>query len=107
MNKKKNIIYYSFIIAILNIFDGYATNYGLQNNYIGESNPIMDYLWKVSPMLFLTLKILLSISVIIISILIYKYSRAAFQRFFSYTLLCISILYSIVFFLHIFWMITV
>lgn len=52
MNKKKNIIYYSFIIAILNIFDGYATNYGLKNNYIGESNPIMDYLWKVSPMLF-------------------------------------------------------
>lgn len=52
MNKKKNIIYYSFIIAILNIFDGYATNYGLKNNYIGESNPIMDYLWKVHQCFF-------------------------------------------------------
>lgn len=67
-----NFIYLSWLIAILNIFDGVTTNYGLKKGAIEELNPIMDFLWLVSPLLFLTLKFSLSILIVIISILVYK-----------------------------------
>ena len=67
-----NFIYLSWLIAILNIFDGVTTDYGLKKGAIEELNPIMDFLWLVSPLLFLTLKFSLSILIVIISILVYK-----------------------------------
>ena len=67
-----NFIYLSWLIAILNIFDGVTTDYGLKKGAIEELNPIMDFLWLVSPLLFLILKFSLSILIVIISILVYK-----------------------------------
>ena len=72
LRNKMNFIYLSWLIAILNIFDGVTTNYGLKKGAIEELNPIMDFLWLVSPLLFLTLKFSLSILIVIISILVYK-----------------------------------
>lgn len=100
----KRIIYFGLFVAFLNFFDAFATHYGLSNHFIEESNPLMLYVWTVSPTFFLYLKVLLSILIIIISYLVYQYSAAVFQRIFSYTLVGLSLIYSGVFSLHIYWL---
>ncbi|MER1999707.1 MAG: DUF5658 family protein [Lysinibacillus sp.] len=86
------------------MFDAFATHYGLRNHFIEESNPLMLYLWTVSPTLFLYLKILLSILIVVISHLVYQYSAARFKRIYSYTLVGLTFIYSGVFSLHIYWL---
>lgn len=53
------------VLAFLNIFDAYATNYGLHYNLIEESNPLMNYIWHISPILFINIKIALSVLLLI------------------------------------------
>ncbi len=93
LKNKMNFIYLSWLIAILNIFDGVTTNYGLKKGAIEELNPIMDFLWLMSPLLFLTLKFSLSVIIVIISILVYKKSSKTFQAhifcFISWGMLCL------------------
>jgi hypothetical protein len=93
----------SWIAALLNIFDGLATHYGLKNALIKEANPVMDLLWKNNPSLFLLTKILLSVLILFISLYIFKKSKAAFRKLYTLLLACVCSLYAGIMFLHILW----
>ncbi|WP_413368340.1 DUF5658 family protein [Lysinibacillus sp. 3P01SB] len=93
----------SCIIAVLNVFDGLATHYGLKNALIIEANPIMDFLWKNSPSLFLLAKIGLSALILYVSLHILKKSGAAFRKLYTFLLAGVSGLYAGILCLHIVW----
>ncbi|WP_153062960.1 DUF5658 family protein [Lysinibacillus parviboronicapiens] len=101
---KCNILFLGLLIAILNIFDGFATHYGLMLNKIEELNPIMDVLWVLSPTLFLVVKIMLSYSITALSYLVYRKSGERFKNLFSMCLTGLLIIYLGVFGLHIYWL---
>ena len=104
LRNKINFIYLSWLIAALNIFDGVTTAYGLKEGAIEELNPIMDFLWMVSPVLFLALKFSLSVMVVIISISVYKKGSKTFQGVYSVLLVGVCCVYFGIFFLHIMWL---
>lgn len=80
MRDKINVVYLSWLIAALNVFDGVITAYGLRGGKIEELNPIMRFLWVTSPPLFLALKFSLSVLVVIISIGVYKKVATRFME---------------------------
>ena len=104
LRNKINFIYLSWLIAALNIFDGVTTAYGLKEGAIEELNPIMDFLWLVSPVLFLALKFSLSVGIVIISISVYKKGSKTFQGVYSVLLVGVCCVYFGIFFLHIMWL---
>ena len=104
MKYKKGFFVISLIVALLNLLDGFITHYGLELNAIEEANPIMHLLWSTSPILFLILKVALSVFITTISYLVYKKSAVPFQKMFSVALVSIGLLYSGIFSLHIFWL---
>ena len=104
MKNKRIIIYCSALIALLNLFDGIATHYGIINNMIQELNPLMDFFMAISPLLFLWIKIVLSILVLYASYWIYKKSNVKFQILFLYSLVGTSVMYVGIFCMHIFWL---
>lgn len=104
LRNKINIIYLGWLIAVLNIFDGVTTAYGLKNGKIEELNPIMAFLWMMSPPLFLALKFSLSVLIVIISMLVYKKSSKKFQGVYSVLLVGVCCVYLGIFFLHIMWL---
>ncbi|MED3763567.1 DUF5658 family protein [Ureibacillus terrenus] len=102
------LMVFGLIIAILNMFDGLATNYGLTNHYIEEVNPVMRLIAEISPALFIGVKLSLSLLILIVSYLVYKSgncsSKSLFQKFFLYSLVGVTALYAGVFCLHIYWL---
>ncbi|KOS69076.1 hypothetical protein AEA09_11325 [Lysinibacillus contaminans] len=104
MKNKRFIIYCSVLVALLNLFDGIATHYGLLNNMIEELNPLMDYFMAVSPLLFLCIKIVLSILILCASYWVYQKSKVKFQQLFLYSLVGVSVMYIGIFCMHIFWL---
>ncbi|NLY80292.1 MAG: hypothetical protein GX072_10510 [Lysinibacillus sp.] len=104
MGNYNKIIDLGMFIAILNIFDGFATNYGLTNHYIEEANPIMKHMSEVSPILFLGVKITLSILIYFISLLVYYKSSTSFQKFFSISMTVVSIIYVGITLMHLYWL---
>ncbi|WP_332649817.1 DUF5658 family protein [Lysinibacillus sp. 54212] len=105
MKNRRFILLLSLFIAILNLFDGIATHFGLIHNIIEEANPIMKTIATFSPALFLLIKTLLSILIVAVSYWIYKYSLAAFQRFYFLSLVGVLTLYIGIFSMHIFWLV--
>ena len=104
MGNKNRIILCSLFIAFLNAFDGFITHYGLITEKIEEFNPVMKSLWEMSPALFLSVKFCLSLLLLIVSYTIYQKSKKAFQQIFFLLLSGLFVMYSGVFFLHIFWL---
>lgn len=104
MRNKINVVYLSWFIAMLNIFDGVLTAYGLKEGKIEELNPIMRFLWVTSPPLFLALKFSLSVLVVITSIVVYKKSNKAFQGVYSILLVVVCFVYVGIFVLHMMWL---
>ena len=47
-------------LAILNLFDGAITFFGLRYSLINEGNPLMNDLYEADPLFFLGYKVLLS-----------------------------------------------
>jgi len=92
------------LISLLNIFDGFATHFGLLHNQIEELNPIMNVLWVSSPALFLAVKMLLSFSLSYFSYLVYKLSGLHFQKLYALCLAGILIIYLGIFGLHLYWL---
>ncbi|MGE7839499.1 DUF5658 family protein [Lysinibacillus sp. NPDC093712] len=99
------IILLSLVISFLNIFDGIATHFGLLHNKIEELNPIMDFLWVSSHALFLTVKMMLSLSISYLSYLVYRLSGTRFQKLYTICLSGILILYLAIFSIHLYWLI--
>lgn len=104
MKRKINIMYFSILIAALNIFDGWATHYGLEKKQIEEFNPLMDFLWFTNPLLFLSIKFSLSLIILLISYFIYIKSEEKFQQFFSMALMGMLGLYVGVCSIHLYWL---
>lgn len=103
MNKKTMLIYLGLFVALLNLFDGFATNYGMTNNFIEELNPLMDAL-MTTPILFLSLKTALSILILFVTYLVSKHCVASFQKLFLSSLICVSFIYTGIFGLHLIWL---
>lgn len=104
MKNKRFILAYSIVIAMLNLFDGIATNYGLRNNMIEELNPLMAFFLEISPMLFLCIKMMLSILILCVAYVVYQKSKAKFQKLFLYSLVGVFMMYVGVFCMHVFWL---
>ena len=104
MRNKIDVVYLSWFIAMLNIFDGILTAYGLKEGKIEELNPIMRFLWVTSPPLFLALKFSLSALIVIISIGVYKKSRQTFYNVYTALLVGVCFVYVGIFVLHMMWL---
>ncbi|MFJ7667203.1 DUF5658 family protein [Lysinibacillus sp. NPDC097195] len=98
------IILLSILISVFNILDGVATHFGLLYNKIDELNPLMRFLWVLSPSLFLAVKIALSLSISYLSYLIYRLSGRRFQQLYTISLATIFVLYSLILSLHLYWL---
>lgn len=94
---------WSWIIAMLNLFDGLATHYGLTYAAIEEGNPVMAKVWETSPSLFLAVKIGLSVLIVYVSGLLSRKSGATFQKVYGIVLTGVSWLYGVICFLHLVW----
>ncbi|WP_396954432.1 DUF5658 family protein [Niallia sp.] len=86
-------------LSLLNFFDGILTFLGIKSNQIAEANPLMNSLWKISPSLFLILK--LGLSIFLFYLAIYFYSKNV--RLWIFLLSIPLVLYSSVLLLHMFW----
>lgn len=104
MENKKILLYSSILVALLNLFDGITTYYGIVHNLIEEVNPLMEFFMTISPLLFLWMKVVLSILLICVSYLVYQKSKATFQKRFLYSLVGVSIMYMGLVGMHIFWL---
>ena len=104
LRNKINVVYLSWFIAALNMFDGVTTAYGLKEGKIEELNPIMRFLWVTSPPLFLALKFSLSVLIVIISIVVYKKSRETFYDVYAVLLVGVCFVYLGIFVLHMIWL---
>lgn len=104
VRNKINVVYLSWFIAALNVFDGVITAYGLKEGKIEELNPIMRFLWVTNPSLFLALKFSLSVLIVIISIVVYKKSRKTFYGVYSVLLVGVCCVYIGIFVLHMTWL---
>lgn len=104
--KKHNLISGDFslymilsYVAILNIIDSFATYIGVTKKLIEEANPIMNQLFSIHPLLFVTIKILLSIALFLL--LLYRYfPKTIIFHFLAYLS---ATLYTFVFFCHLIW----
>jgi hypothetical protein len=86
-------------LAIINVFDGIATFYGLTNGLIEESNPLMAMVYENHPLLFLAVKIVLSLLLIGILTIV----RTSHSFLLNKLILCSAILYTLVCFKHYYW----
>ena len=101
---KKNIMLFGISIAVLNLFDGIVTNYGLMKKLIEEMNPIMNFIISVNPSLFLGLKVCLSLLILYVSYWVYTNSKLHFQRLYLLTLIGVFFLYFGICSLHVYWL---
>lgn len=101
------LIGWSWVIAILNLFDGLATHYGLKYAVIEEGNPVMAIVWEVSPPLFLAVKTGLSVLIVYVSVTLFHNSGATFRKVYGIVLTGVSCLYGGICFLHLVWIISV
>ncbi|MDC3418525.1 DUF5658 family protein [Aquibacillus salsiterrae] len=88
-------------IALLNIVDGLVTKFGLDNQYIGEANPLMDQLYYLSPTVFVLLKASLSV-ILILCIWAFHVPSTHLLKGLAYTA---SVLYTIIFIAHSYWLV--
>jgi hypothetical protein len=88
-------------LSVLNFLDGVFTFWGLSFNHITEANPVMDWMWQLSPLLFLSFKIALSLALVLFSFNV-KMLNFPKKLFFG-IILVINIIYSLIIMLHAFW----
>lgn len=90
-----------YYLSILNFADAFLTVTGVENSLIVEANPLMERLYAQDPGLFMTVKILLSF-ILLVFIFFRKVPDSQFVK--GLTLFATAC-YTIVFFLHGFWLV--
>lgn len=85
------------VFSILNLLDGILTLIGLNHNVIEEYNPVMKILYDFHPLLFLTVKLILSAFLILLSYFIPE------KSFVKIITICATVIYLIVCLLHLVW----
>ncbi|TYS17860.1 hypothetical protein FZC78_08420 [Rossellomorea vietnamensis] len=87
------------ILAALNLFDAIITAVGIKNDLIKEANPLMDSLYSTHPILFVSVKIILSMFIYALII----YDKVPAKKWFAPIAYTAIALYSFTFVLHGFW----
>lgn len=87
------------VLAAFNLFDTMFTYYGLSRGLVTEANPLMNIIWSSHPLLFLAIKILLSLFVILIAFKV-EFKRKTFT---SYLCWIANGLYGMITCFHLFW----
>ncbi|QCR34257.1 DUF5658 family protein [Lysinibacillus sp. SGAir0095] len=101
---KKYIMLFGISIALLNLFDGIVTNYGLMKKLIEEMNPIMDFIISINPALFIGLKVGLSLLILFVSYWVYTNSQVYFQKLYLFSLVGVFCLYFGICSIHLYWL---
>ncbi|MFD2445748.1 DUF5658 family protein [Bacillus sp. CGMCC 1.16607] len=100
LNKGVNVLTFMFIyLAFINIVDGLVTYIGLKLGNIEEANPLMSFLFDFDPILFISVKLGLSILLIMFIYLI----KAPKSRVIHSLLVFSSMIYTFVCFKHLYW----
>ncbi|WP_456277329.1 DUF5658 family protein [Bacillus sp. AK128] len=86
-------------LAILNLLDGLLSFFGLQLSVMEEANPIMNELYTIHPILFLTVKVSFSIILYLFIIL----NKIPNKIWFKYLTYLATTLYTVTLFLHATW----
>lgn len=90
------------LLSLFNLADGLFTYIGLRLQLISESNPLMEMIWNISPILFLFCKVILSFLLFCISMLfITKY-----QKTWTCVLIIPLSIYGSIMLLHFAWILT-
>ena len=98
VNTSKFLFHY---LSLLNIVDAYFNILGLEQSLISEFNPIMNQIYQWSPVLFIILKIFLSLCLSLFIML-----KLIPQTLLVKGLMVIAVsFYTFVFFLHCFWIV--
>lgn len=92
---------YFYLLAILNLVDGTCTYWGLIQHAITESNPFMDMIFQIHPLLFLGTKIVLSLLLAFVGL---KFNTTSSHRIFWHIILVIpTLVYLFITGLHLYW----
>lgn len=89
-------------IACLNMTDALATAYGLKLGIVDEQNPFAQFLWDIDSILFLVVK--LAMSLIILYFPFFTRKKIWKKRFWTITLSLVIFIYIITNSVHIFWL---
>ncbi|WP_353057417.1 DUF5658 family protein [Neobacillus niacini] len=89
-------------LSLLNIFDAFITFFGLKNSFIQEMNPLMSRIYEAEPALFLITKLTFSLCLYLF-ILFKKVPSTSFTK--GLTIFASSF-YTLIFFLHCYWLLT-
>ncbi|KUO66113.1 MAG: hypothetical protein APF84_12390 [Gracilibacter sp. BRH_c7a] len=95
----KMILLFPIILFILSIIDGILTLWGLRLNIIEEVNPMMKFFIKLSPVVFMAIKIFLSLLLIA---LLWRIGDRLHKSI-IYLLWFSFVVYSLVIIFHIYW----
>nr|WP_263324722.1 DUF5658 family protein [Neobacillus sp. Marseille-Q6967] len=90
-----------YYLSLLNILDAFITFFGLKNSYIQEINPLMNHLYEEDPLLFISTKLAFSVFLYLF-ILLKKVPTSSLTKRLT---LFASSFYTIIFFLHCYWLI--
>lgn len=96
-SKKVDFKYVVLSLILLALLDSLFTDIGIRQHYITEANPIMKNIYDTSVFGFYALKISLPI------FLLYLLSKIKPKKYLMVLISSAVILYSVVLFLHIFW----
>ncbi|MCC5802215.1 DUF5658 family protein [Rossellomorea vietnamensis] len=88
-------------VAFLNLLDGIITFIGINGSFMVEANPFMNALYSISPVLFLGLKITLSL----LLLLLVFYDKIPRRKWVTLMAYVVSVMYLFVFCLHSIWII--
>jgi hypothetical protein len=100
MNNIPMVLVFHYL-SLLNLLDAFITFYGLEMEFITELNPVMDRLYQVNPILFINGKT--SLSIFLYMFIFFK--RVPTSKLIIGITSVASLLYTIVFSLHIWWLV--
>ncbi|WP_396654858.1 DUF5658 family protein [Mesobacillus jeotgali] len=92
-----------YYLTVLNLFDAVVTWFGVKHKLISELNPVMSAIFKVSPLMFVSLKASLSIFLLLF-IIFKKVPRSAFIK--GLTIFA-SVSYTVIAFMHGSWLVQI
>jgi hypothetical protein len=88
-------------LALLNLFDGVFTYFGVLHGLIIETNPFMKQLLLFHPESFLLLKILVSLFIALTGIM---FNPLQHNRLWNLCLSAICAIYTVIFAIHLYWL---
>lgn len=101
-SKQSIVIKLFIIVGVMSVLDGIISYAGIMSGFMEEGNPFMQNLWNISPTLFITFKLIVSLLIIAVGFL-YKKSNQPIRIHIRLSTYLITALYSYVMVLHVVW----